>query len=292
MKIGLTGNIEREEVRDALIDVIKQLDAHNIEWVIDDRFQNISRETGISSSTANLGNITDVVLSFGGDGTLLYLAKLLCQSGTPLLGINMGHLGFLTEINLDQLNEKIVAIKNKEYDVEKRAMLESTVPSIKDDFNLAANDLVLDKGKHSRIIKIKVTVNGDYCHTYAANGLIVSTATGSTAYSLSAGGPIIYPSVENLLITPICPHTLSARPMIIPAEFEIELDIISGPEQVIFQADGQPVHWLAPGQKIIMRKSNLTFNLVHFPHHSFFQVLRNKLGWGTRNENDSLQDLG
>ncbi|KPK89336.1 hypothetical protein AMJ80_09955, partial [bacterium SM23_31] len=206
---------------------------------------------------------------------------------TPILGINTGRFGFLTEITPDELPEHISDLLEKRYFVEKRIMLEASVEGDETQELLAVNDFVIDKGEYPRIVKIALSINNEFFHTYTSNGIIVSTATGSTAYSLSAGGPIIYPTVDNLLITPICPHTLSVRPIIIPGDFSVCLELVSGPEEIPLNADGQQGIIINVGQKITIKRSNAVVNLVHFSLHNFFRVLSNKLGWGSRRENDT-----
>ena len=287
MKFGITGNIDRKEIRESVRKVLKRLEDNSVSFIIDSRFTQTLNLPDSGIAHEELGDKSDMVLAFGGDGTLLYIAKSIGNFTTPILGINTGRFGFLTEITPDELPERINDLLAKRYSIEKRIMMEAFVEGRETRELLAVNDFVIDKGGYPRIIKIALTINNEYFHTYTSNGIIVSTATGSTAYSLSAGGPIIYPTVDNLLITPICPHTLSVRPMIIPGDFSVCLELLSGPEEIPLNADGQRGVMLNPGQKITIKRSNAVLNLVHFPSHNFFRVLSNKLGWGSRKENNS-----
>ena len=286
MRFGITGTIERAGFRDAVRYVLKTLESSELSFVIDIDFARTLELPGSSVTREKLGAQSDMIFAFGGDGTLLHIAKSIGERSTPILGVNTGHLGFLTEITPEELPERITDLLENRYTVEKRTMIEAEVEGHSSQTMLAINDFFIDKGGYPRTIKIALTIEREFCHTYAANGIIVSTATGSTAYSLSAGGPIIYPTVDNLLITPICPHTLSARPMIIPGDFSISIELHSGPEELSLNADGHLVAVLKPGQKIFIRRSTSVLNLVHFPSHNFFRVLSNKLGWGSRNENN------
>ncbi len=284
MKFGITGNVERKTILEAVRDVIHTLDTQDISFSIEDKFARSLNLSVDGVPRSELGAVSDMLLAFGGDGTLLHIAKTLGNNEIPILGINAGHLGFLTEMTPEELPSKIFDLIETRYSVEKRIMIEAETESNGSQKILAVNDIFIDKSNYERTIKLALTIDNEMCHTYIANGIIISTATGSTAYSLSAGGPILYPTIDNLLINPIYPHTLSARPMIIPGDFTIEIELKSGPEEVPLNADGRIVTMLKPGNKITIRKSSSILNLVHLPSHSFFKVLSTKMGWGTRNE--------
>lgn len=283
MKFGITGNISNKKKFESVRNILHQLDEMNVSYVVEKGFANALRLDDSGAKIADLGSESDMVLAFGGDGTLLNVAKKIGAKGVPILGINAGHLGFLAELQPEEFSEHISSLLNGKYETEKRIILEAEVTgSMKSEF-LAVNDIVVDKGGSPRLISISLTINYEFCHIYSCDGIIISTATGSTAYSLSAGGPIVYPTIDNIIVTPICPHTLSARPMIVPGNFEIELEVVSGPEEIPVHADGHPCTNIKSGDKVIIRKSDVVLNLVHLPGHSFFSVLRTKLGWGARN---------
>ncbi|MCP4725822.1 MAG: NAD(+) kinase [bacterium] len=286
MIFGITGNINRAEIRDVISKAIRFLDERGVSWLIDSKFGDIGGGKDKIADLKELGERCDIILTYGGDGSLLYVSRELTNMDTPILGLNMGHLGFLTEIKPDELPARIDDILNGNYFVENRAMLKAEELNSTRKSHYAVNDIVIDKGEHSRIMKIGLTINDDYVHTYVSNGLIVSTATGSTAYSLSAGGPIFYPTIDNILVTPICPHTLSMRPMVIPGEFEITLEVISGPEKIVLQADGEPCCELKIGERVLIKRIPDELKLIHFKEHTFFNVLSSKLGWGARNESE------
>jgi len=276
---GITGNIHTDATREAALNVIDNLKKNNISFVVDLDF---NRFLGINVDGIAWGEFcrqSDLILSFGGDGTLLDIAKRIGDKKTPILGVNTGHLGFLTEISPEILPQRLDDILNGNYSIEKRMMIEARVPGNSKKTYLAVNDFVIDKGGYPRSMKASLSIGNEFCHLYTFDGLIISTATGSTAYSLSAGGPIIYPSIKDILITPIYPHMLSARPMIVPGELEIEIEIVSGSESVFMHADGRLATNLHIGDKIQIKKSLTVLNLVHFPEHNFFRVLRAKMNW-------------
>jgi NAD+ kinase len=284
VKFGIAGTIQDDTIRKAVYTILEQFERAGIEYVIE---SNLSKSLGVAESGISAGDMhsnADIVLAFGGDGTLLSIARELGFSSVPILGINAGHLGFLTDITIDELLPHIDDLQNNRFYIEKRIMLEADVEGIQEQTFLAVNDFFIDKGEYPRIIKIALSIENEYCVTYTSDGIVVATATGSTAYSLSAGGPIVYPTVDELIVTPICPHTLSARPMIIPGNFTIILELRSHHIEVPLNADGYQAAMLRPGQKVTIRKSKAAFQLVHFPSHNFFNVLSTKLGWGARND--------
>jgi len=283
VKFGITGNISNDKKHAAVLSVLRQLDEKRVSYVTEGRFARMLHLPDTGIPVEKLGSTVDMVIVFGGDGTLLYSAKNIGLFGIPVLGVNTGHLGFLTEIPLEELPRRMPDLLDGNYTVEKRMMIEAVVPGAETRTFFAVNDIVIDKGGHPRLMDITLFIEKEFCHTYSSDGMIVSTATGSTAYSLSAGGPLVYPTLDDILVTPICPHTLSARPMIIPGNFHIDLEIVAGPADVQIHADGRPGAHLKIGDTIAIHKSTHTLNLAHFPEHNFFRMLRTKLGWGSRN---------
>jgi len=228
---GITGNIERKEIVEAVRHLLQTWEKNSISYVVDRRFANELKIQNNSVKTEDLGVESDIVLAFGGDGTLLYIAKKISRSQTPVLGINAGHLGFLTEIKPDELQEKIKDLLDKKYMVEKRVMIEAVVEGNESQKYYAINDIFIDKGGYARSLRIGLTIENQYCHTYTSNGIIISTATGSTAYSLSAGGPILHPSVDQFsYIFSIIPFALPlAKRNVTPSpvfSFELSLTIL------------------------------------------------------------------
>jgi NAD+ kinase len=226
----------------------------------------------------------DLLLSFGGDGTLLRGARMVATHHTPVLGVNLGHLGFLTSTAPDRLAGAFDAIVAGEYWLDTRFTLEAWVRSSdgsEGNRYLALNDAVLHKGGLARVIQLAVFVGEEReeVGAYAADGIILATPTGSTAYSLSAGGAIVAPSMECLLATPISPHTLAVRPLVLPADTRIEVEILQ-PAEVILTVDGQAGESITIGDSLVVQRGKATVPLVRFPGQSFFPTLRQKLHWG------------
>jgi|WetSurMetagenome_2_1015567.scaffolds.fasta_scaffold57820_2 NAD+ kinase len=227
---------------------------------------------------------TDLIIVLGGDGTLLSVARQIKGLDVPILGVNLGGLGFLTEISLEELPEMLPRVMSGSFRTSVRTMLDVTVR--REDQEVFAlsflNDAVITKDALARIIDIETYVDTDYLTTFRGDGLIVSTPTGSTGYSLAAGGPILYPSLEHVVLTPICPHMLTNRPIILPKEASMRARLNSTDERVILTVDGQvgfPLEYL---DDVVVRKSEFTVSLISSDSHSYFEVLRNKLKWGER----------
>ncbi len=220
----------------------------------------------------------------GGDGTLLSVARTAGPHEVPVLGVNLGGLGFLTEIPLDELYPVLGAVLAGEVRPTRRVMLTCRVErggrTVAD--YVALNDAVINKGAMARIIDLEMSINGEYVTTYRADGLIVSTPTGSTAYCLSAGGPILYPTLGALVLTPICPHTLTNRPLVVPDDVGIEIVQGSASEEVSLTMDGQIGFLLQHRDVILIRRSPKMLPLFTSPKRNYFEVLRTKLKWGER----------
>ena len=228
--------------------------------------------------------LVDMVIVLGGDGTLLSVARLIGDLRTPILGVNLGSLGFLTEITQSELFPVLEQVVSGDYFVSERMRL---LAVIRRQGNEVAryrvlNDVVINKGALARIIDMETWVDDDYLTTFKADGLIVSTPTGSTGYNLSAGGPIIYPGNHCHVISPICPHTLTNRPIVVSDEATIRIGIKSQDQDVVFTAHGQEGMHLQCGDVVELRKSNHCTLLIKSPSKDYFQVLRTKLRWGER----------
>ena len=234
----------------------------------------------------------DLLLTFGGDGTLLRGARMVAAHHTPVLGVNLGHLGFLTSIRPDELEAALEGLFAGEYWLDTRFTLEARVvdrDGTEGTRYLALNDAVLHKGGFARVIRLAVRLGeeGEEVAAYSADGLILATPTGSTAYSLSAGGAIVAPSMECLLATPICPHTLALRPLVLPADTRIEVEIREPSAEVVLTVDGQEGEALVPGDRLVVTRGEATVPLVRFPEQSFFTTLRRKLHWAAGSERGS-----
>ena len=224
----------------------------------------------------------DLIVVLGGDGTMISTARLTGDREILVLGINYGSLGYLTEFRIEEMFPALESILEGNYEVDRRVMLD--VEHRREDKLLETgrvlNEVVINKAALARIIEIEVELNRLYVNAFRADGLIVSTPTGSTAYNLSAGGPILYPSMNAIVLTPICPFTLTNRPIVVPDEAEINLRIKNENEGVILTLDGQIGYQLQEKDIILIRKSKTNFNLIKPPNRNYFDVLRNKLKWG------------
>jgi NAD+ kinase len=225
----------------------------------------------------------DLIVVLGGDGTMLSTSRLIGDRETLVLGINYGSLGYLTEFRIEELFPALEQVLSGDFEVDRRVMLdvEHVTGENRDKVGRVLNDVVVNKAALARIIRIEVKLNGLFVNSFRADGLIAATPTGSTAYNLSAGGPIVYPSMNAVVLTPICPFTLTNRPIVIPDNAEIELTLDNdNNEGVILSLDGQTGFPMQSGDSIIIRKSKTTFNLVQPANRNYFDVLRDKLKWG------------
>ena len=224
----------------------------------------------------------DLILVLGGDGTMIATARMVGDQEVPVLGINYGGLGYLAEFRIEELYTALESILSGNYRLERRVMLavELKRGDAPPQFNRVLNDVVINKSALARIIEIEAYFNRQFVNAFRADGLIVSTPTGSTAYNLSAGGPVIFPSMNAVVITPICPFTLSNRPIVVPDDAEIELLLKTDNEEVALTLDGQVGFPLKVEDRVAIRKSGTTFNLIQPMNRNYFDVLRDKLRWG------------
>jgi NAD+ kinase len=245
----------------------------------------IERATGCHVETLEheeLAASVDMIVVLGGDGTMIATARLLDNRDVPVVGINYGSLGYLTEVRVEEMTDALDAILAGNFHLDRRVMLAAELHRGEEKLlrNRVLNDVVISKSALARIIEIETWFDGQFVNCFRADGLIVSTPTGSTAYNLSAGGPVVYPSMNAVLITPICPHTLSNRPLVVPDDAEIELILKTPHEEVALTLDGQVGYRMQVGDRVKIAKSKTTFNLMQPVNRNYFEVLRGKLKWG------------
>ena len=247
--------------------------------------QRIEHETGCAVEevpTNRLAGEVDLMLVLGGDGTMIATARMVGDQEVPVLGVNYGGLGYLTEFRIEELYSALEMILSGNYRLDKRVMLDVELQRNDTVFtsNRVLNDVVINKSALARIIEIEVSFNHQFVSSFRADGLIASTPTGSTAYNLSAGGPIVFPSMNAVVLTPICPFTLSNRPLVVPDSGEIKLTLKTDNEEVALTLDGQVGCPMQFEDRVTIRKSRTTFNLIQPSSRNYFDVLRDKLRWG------------
>jgi NAD+ kinase len=264
--------------------LVAWLTERGCEVALDQEAAAIFPGTGTGLPRAEVVAWSDLVVVLGGDGTILSVARLIESHEVPILGVNLGGLGFLTEITLDELIPTLEAVLRNEFAVSRRLALTARV--LRGGAPIASfealNDAVITKTALSRIVDLETHVNGEYVATFRADGLIVSTPTGSTAYCLAAGGPIIYPSLPAVVIIPICSHTLTNRPLVVPDSAVVEIIQGSAGEDVHLTVDGQVGVGLRCRDVVSLKRSDRTITLIKSPKLNYFELLRTKLKWGER----------
>lgn len=287
MKLGIVGNLEKKELPKVVLGLLEKCEKEGIEYVLSKSLAKRIREKKKAPSlnrapTVADGKIAascDILVALGGDGTILRVARDVGKQGTPILGVNLGKLGFLAEVSLEELEACFGEILNGDYLIEERMMLEAGVVGKRERYS-CLNDIVVDKYGSSRLIDIETYVNGEYLATFTADGIILSTPTGSTAYSLASNGPVVTPTNRAITINPLCPHTLTVRPVIVPDDSMITLKIEAAPKKIHLTADGQVERLFKPPIEIRVQKAPFTAKLVKRRNTSYYDVLRKKLQWG------------
>jgi len=274
--VGIVVKPGHKEARETAAELSAWIAAHDIS------------QTGEPVSAGESGNENepsldaDLIVVLGGDGTMISTARMVGDADVLVLGINYGSLGYLTDFRIEEMFPALEAIIAGEYEIDRRVMLDAEHWRGEEKLvsGRVLNDVVINKSALARIIEIDVRLNDLFVNTFRADGLIVSTPTGSTAYNLSAGGPIIYPSMNAVVMTPICPFTLTNRPIVVPDTAEIQLKLENENEGVVLSLDGQTGYKMQAGDRVVIRKSETTFNLVQPANRNYFDVLRDKLKWG------------
>jgi len=293
MKIAIYGQSADKISKNIFLELLRISKSENIILLIEKKYNSIllhkseiSHTHKLFSTYEDLDSTVDLMITIGGDGTLLRSITFVRDLGIPIIGINTGRLGFLATLNQELLNVELKKILKGEFKIEERSLLEVRVNNNDDfsDFNFALNEVSVGRKNTTSMIEIKTTLNGEYLNTYWADGLIVSTPTGSTGYSLSCGGPIMTPSSQTFSITPIAPHNLNARPLVISDEIKIELSVEGREETHLLSLDSR-INSLKNNVKIKIKKANYKIKLASFQNNSFYKTLRSKLLWGEDRRN-------
>jgi NAD+ kinase len=283
-RIGIVAKTDRDEARTVVPELLRWALSRGLQPLCDKETAAICPDVAVATARKpDLPGQVDLLLVLGGDGTLLAMARLVGDLGVPILGVNLGGLGFLTALTVEELFPALEAYLGGGLVVEERMMLAASVSREGEQLvdYVALNDMVITKSAMSRIIRLEVAVDGELATAYRADGLIISTPTGSTAYCLSAGGPIVFPTMDAVVLTPICSHTLTNRPIVLPADQRIDVRLLTD-QDVMLTADGQVGFALRQWDTIEVRRASSRIRLLRFPQKHFFSVLRTKLKWGER----------
>lgn len=284
MKIAVFGNSFLKERAPKAAQILSKLQSLGVQLLIDETyFHFLNNNGGVIEVPESLimddHFSADIALSLGGDGTFLQTAMMVGDKGIPVLGINMGRLGFLADVTLEETNELIEDLMNGNYLIEERSLLQMLSNSSDITFNVALNDIAVLKRDTSSLINIYAEINGHFLNSYQADGLVIATPTGSTAYSLSVGGPIIVPDSNAVILTPVAPHSLNVRPLVISNENEITLTVTGRARNFLVAIDGRS-STISNGERLVIRKAGYTLKVVKRTNGSFFTTLREKLMWG------------
>lgn len=276
-KVGFVIKAHAQGMKSILVDLITYFDRKNIACVLEDvAAEKLEKQNG--DKREDIPKKVDLIVVLGGDGTLLSIAHLAAQEDVPVVGINLGALGFLTEVPLDEMFLTLDSyLEGNEQIVSRRQMLQAKTEKSS---YYSLNDVVINKGALARMVRCGIWIDEKEIGVTRADGLIISTPTGSTAYSLSAGGPIVQPYIPAIILTPICPHTLSFRPMIISSESTVKVQLLTEGEEVYLTVDGQRGELMKKDDAVEVRQSGLTLPLVSSPRRNYYDLLKEKLRWG------------
>lgn len=293
MKVAIFGQYYQNDTRPIIRDIFDFFNRNNVELVIEEKFLKIlyeeklvEKQYNTFSSHKDLDNGFAILISIGGDGTILRATTYVRDSGIPILGINAGRLGFLAKVQKENIETFLQIVLEKKYTISERTLLsiDCSPKHEKIKGNFAMNEVSINRKDTTSMITIETYLNGEYLTSYWADGLIISTPTGSTGYSLSCGGPILTPEVKGLVITPIAPHNLNARPLVIPDDTEIKLKVSGREEQYLVSLDSRTTA-INNNSELLIKRTSFKINMVEIPDETFLKTLRNKLLWGQDKRN-------
>jgi len=289
MKIAIYGQFYKEEIAIYTKNLLNVLANHNIEVVVEKYFYALIKKHSKSilnystfSSYKDLDTSFDMLFTIGGDGTFLRSITFVRDTNIPILGLNVGRLGFLANVQKDKIDQAITALINKEYKIVERSLLQvKTIPEIEgfSELNVALNEITIVRKNSTSMITIQTHLDGEFLTSYWADGLIIATPTGSTGYSLSCGGPVISPTSKNIILTPIAPHNLSARPLVIPDNTKIILKVVGREKHALLSLDSRIIT-IPNNANVYVEKANYTIKTIQLNNQSFLKTLREKLLWG------------
>jgi NAD+ kinase len=298
MIVGIIANTTKRSVFSVISDLLRMLKDSGFDFLLCEDIKGHKeqlKDTVAESKFLDVNKLckkSDMIFSIGGDGTMLASSFYAQLHNKPVFGVNLGKLGFLVDANVDQLDRFVKELKNGKYSIEERMVMQGECVGHKVEKLYAINDIVIDKGGWPKMIELTITIDGEYVTTFAADGLIIATPTGSTGYSISVGGPIVSPKTNVITLSPVSPHSLSVRPLVLPSSQEIVVRVNSFHKEVHVNCDGQRVFAFPPPLEIKIKKSKKSLKLVHTSFSSYFKTLRNKLLWGIdlrKNLNDKVK---
>jgi len=283
--VGVVAHTGKPESRRRLLELLALLESAKITTLLERDAAALVERADAGQTLKEISKTADLIVVLGGDGTILRAARELEGCEAPILGVNLGNLGFLTSVRAEDLHESVQQVLRGEYRLSERHTLQT---GLRRDGNpletyCALNDAVISRGAISRIVQLQLSIDGEMLTEYVCDGMIFATATGSTAYSLSAGGPILVPTARGLIVTPICPHALSNRSVIVGEESVIRCRVASAAGELLLTVDGQVQLRMQVGDEVEVQQSKRTVQLVTLPGHSYFEVLREKLKWSGAN---------
>jgi len=280
--LGIIANVKKELTKSVLEEITRWASQNKVNVSICEELIPLIGQKENSLPRSQLWETSEVLISLGGDGTMLASARAVGEHQTPILGINLGGLGFLTEITSNDLHNTLNKLKKGDYFIEKRMVLETEIEGGKRFDQYALNDVVIDKGEVARLFLLHLFTKDKFICSYSADGLILSTPTGSTAYSLAAGGPIINPRMNAIIVSPICPHSLASRPIVFSDNETLKVTVEISSRHAVLTIDGQVAFGVESGSSVLVRKAKHSVNLIKFRDRSFYEILRRKLHWGAR----------
>ena len=276
MKIAIMANVTKEGVKTVVPEFCRQLGQAGIETVLDENLLYVVGNGYEFRPEATLFEGADLIVSFGGDGTILHVSAVSASTGIPILGVNLGKVGFLAEVSPDEIAQTVQYIRDSDYEIKERMSFSASVDGGKPYF--ALNDIVLDRNANTRILEFCVSVNDIDAGDFFADGLIVATPTGSTAHSASAGGPLVMPECSVIILTPICPHSLTLRPLIVDGSQKVRVDVLSGLARMA--VDGQSFIEICPGSHVTVERGQKPVRIARFRNKTYFDILHQRLNWG------------
>jgi len=283
--VGVAANIDKPDSRGRILELLDLLDANNTVVLLEQQTAAMADRPSDSAALAEIGKRADMIFILGGDGTILRAARELEGADTPILGVNLGGLGFLTSVRCEDLTKATAEVLRGEFDISERFTIHTRLIRGGQELEAhrALNDAVISRGAFSRIVRLRVSIDGELLTEYLCDGMIFATPTGSTAYSLSAGGPILLPTARACILTPICPHALSNRSVIAGEESVVRCQVASAAGELLLTIDGQVQLRMQVGDEVEVRRSSESVRLVTPKGHAFFDVLRQKLKWSGSN---------